>query len=542
MSAQRRAAALASAAAITIGSVAGVSAAAPAKDTPILTARTQAGALSPLCQTLSDMQTGKVVSRQVGEFDQVDELLGRLIPNAEGDLLSALTSMRSTFAAIGQAQSNGQSVVPAFQALSSPQLIGVEQRIADGLTAACGTGLAPPTTSSSTGDLAQSICPGWTSQANIYTSNRFPYTIDTSGANYWGFNTAVTPGGWVELHGQYPHARYFSILPNDMQTNNLHPQTDFYIDPDPGSANPFRGPVPEGAGRDYTIKFRFSAPPADPEPNTSYVGALKNGSQANSYVLFVYRIYGSLLGRTPNSGGEPLPAITYYDAQGNVTKHFDQCTPYPNGTPHAPANVQRFPSLPIPGPLAAKHPALSLSSNYHVPVDLLANPDVQYANVFYSERRGPVFVVRAKALRTPDTDGGEPTYARGQDARGFSICGYNFYAGYANRCLMDHDLHLDKDGYYTLVVSSKAHKPDNVNRRGHASYLPLGPYLDGQLSYRLFLRSDPLIRKLAEAIETGDASRRVAPYVPQMGYCSTRTFERGGWEACLAKGKRPGPG
>jgi hypothetical protein len=489
--------------------------------------------LTPLCQTLSDMQEGRIVSREVGEFDQVDALLGKLIPLADENLRNDLESMRSTFAAIGQAQDNGQSVVPAFQALTSPQLIEVEQRIADGLTAACGTGLAPATTSSSTGDLAASICPGWTQQANIFTGNRFPYTIDTSGANYWGFNTPATPGGYVELHGQYPHARYFSILPNDQQTNNLHPQTDVFIDPDPGSANPFRGKVPLGAGRDYTVRFRFSAPPANPEPNTSYVGVQKNGVTPNGYVLFVYRIYGSVLGRGPNSGGEPLPAITYYDADGNVTKHYDQCTPYPNGSPTAPAKVQRFPSLPIPGPFAAKHPKLSLSSNYHVPVDLLANPDVLYANTFYSERRGKVFVVRAKAITTPDTDGAEPVFKRKQ-ARGFTVCGYNFYAGYANQCLTDHQLSLDKNGYYTIVVS--AAKPDNADRRGRANWIPLGPYLDGQITYRFFLRGQPMLQRLATAISTGQASRRLDRYVPKMAYCSMRVFERDGAEGCFERG------
>lgn len=490
-------------------------------------------ALSPLCQTLSDMQQGKIVSRSVGEFDQVDDLLGRLIPLADQALRDDLESMRNTFGAIGKAQAAGQSVVPAFQALTSPSLIEVEQRISDGLTAACGPGLAPPTTSSAVGDLAPSICPGWTQQANIFTGNRFPYTIDTSGANYWGFNTPVTPGGWVELHGQYPHARYFSILPNDVQTNNLRPQTDVFIDPDPGSANPFRGRVAPGVGRDYTVRFRFTAPPAVPEPNTSYVGVMKDGTTPNPYVLFVYRIYGSLLGRGPNSGGEPLPAITYYDAEGNVTKHFDQCTPYPKGSPKAPEKMQRFPSLAIPGPLAAKRPKLSLSSNYHVPVDLLANPDVLYANSFYSKRHGKVFVVRAKALTTPDTDGGKPVFSRRKQARGFTVCGYNFYAGYANRCLTDHELNLDKRGYYTIVVS--ATQPDNANRRGRANWIPLGPYLDGQITYRFILRNQPVLQRLASAISTGQATKRLARYIPQMAYCSMRRFEKHGAEGCFTK-------
>ncbi len=300
--------------------------------------------------------------------------------------------------------------------------------------------------------------------------------------------------------------------------------------------------MPAGKGRYYTVKFRFEAPPANPAPNTSYVGATKSGTASNPFVFFVYRIYGSDFGNGPNSGGVPLPAITYYDASGNIVKHYDECQPYPGGEPPAPAHVQSFPSLPIPGPLANRHPQLSLSSNYHVPVGLLANPDVQYANVFYSARHGDLFVVRAKALTTPDTRNGQPVYAAGKDVRGFTVCGYNFYAGYANRCALDHEIPVDKDGYYTIVVSSNKAKPVSADTPHSVTWIPLGPYLDGQLTYRLFLRSDPKIQALASAISTGHASRQIAPYVPQMTYCSTRTFERGGWRACFRGSRHHGWG
>ncbi len=69
---------------------------------------------------LNDMQTGRLVSKQVGEFDQVNDLLTRLIGVTDGSLQTDLTSMRSTFAAIGEAQAAGQSVLPAFQGLTTP--------------------------------------------------------------------------------------------------------------------------------------------------------------------------------------------------------------------------------------------------------------------------------------------------------------------------------------------------------------------------------------------------------------------------------------
>jgi hypothetical protein len=489
-----------------------------------------------LCRTLRDMQRGRIVSHEEGELDQVTDLLDHLVPLADEPLRSDLTTMRTTFAAVGVAEDAGTSILPAFAALTSPSLIDVEQRVADGLNAACGNELAPPTSSSSTGGLQPSICPGWPGQGNIYTSNRFPFTIDTSGANYWSFNTPVSPGGWVEVHGEYPQARYFSLLPNDADTNNLHQQTDAFIDPDVGSANPFRGPVPAGIGRSYTVRFRFSAPPAVPEPNTSYVGVKQDGTTPNPTLTVVYRIYGSDLGNLPNSAGAPLPAITYYDAAGNVVRHYDECDPFPNGTPPPPAAIQRFPSLPIPGPRADRRPSLSLSSNWHAPVDLLANPDVLYASAFYSRRHGDLFVVRAKAFNAPDTRHGQPVWTPGHDIRGVTVCGYNFYAGFANRCVLDNDIAVDAEGYYTLVISPADRRPANADAAHGVTWIDSGSYLDGQLVYRFFLRGDDKIQQLRNAITTGQPSASIAPYVPQMNYCATERFERSGPRACFRNG------
>ena len=487
-----------------------------------------------MCRTLREEQTGKLYSTATSEYQQASDLLEWLAAEAPEPLQSNLASLQSAFGAVIADANAGTSVLPAFEALTnSPLLINTEQAVADELTQLCGPKLAPPTTSNPTPVTIPDVCPGWTSQGNIYTNNEFPYLLDTSGANYWGFNTPVTPGGWIQIHGQYPYARYFSILPNDVNTDNLQQQTDASIRPDPGSGNPFVGPLTAGEGRYYTVNFDFSAPPANPAPNTSYVGLTQAG-QPNPYVFFVYRIYESDFGSLPNSGGVPLPAITYYNADGTVAKSFPECNPYPNGTPAAPAQLQSFPALPIPGPHTTAHPQISLSSDYHLPVDLLANPDVQYLSAYYSKHFGSVFVIHAKALTTPDTPS-IPVYTPGFDARGWSICSYNFYAGYANGCYADHQVAVDKHGYYTIVLSTAADRPRNATAANGVTWINWGPYLDGQVSWRLFLRSSPLIQQIAAAIASGHASPSVAPYIPRFCYTTRGEFEAGGWHGCSSR-------
>jgi len=478
------------------------------------------------------MQRGEIISNETGEYDQAAYLFARLASVASDPLRADLLFVRDLFTAVGRPPRPHESSLSAFEKLTRPELIDAEQRIADHLSAECGAEIAPPTTSSATGDESTSICPGWRQLGNIYTHNRFPFILDTSGANYWNFVTKLTQVGWIEIHGQYPHARYFSILPNDFQTNNLQQLTDVHILPDPGSANPFRGPLPPGTARYYTVRYTVTAPPPVRNPNTSYIGVTKDGTDPNPAACVVYRIYGSDFGSQPNSGGVPLPAVTVYAPDGHVTQHFDECDPYPDGPPSRPQHVARFPTLPIPGPLAQDPPALSFSSNYHLPIDLLANPDVQYMTAYYSHRFGQILVARAKAFSTPHTAAREPVYTPGRDIRGWTICGYNFYAGYANGCILDHEAPVDADGYYTIVVSTVADRPTTADPTHGVTWIDWGPYLDGQLTWRLFLKESPLLQELAAAIHSGHSSPRIGPYIPSFTYCSAKTFEGGGWAAC----------
>lgn len=495
----------------------------------------------PFCQAIGRLNDGTDDPGDLDGYTFLAAVADRLLAASPPDsLIPDLTAFRETMGGIDAAQAAGQPAIAGFIPLTAPELIDVEHRIALGVGEECGILLSdpdswPPQTTATgvpTGDLATSVCPGWPNQTNAVFNNRFPYTIDVSGANYWGFRYQVVPGGRIELRGEYPFARYYSILPNDQDTNNLRPQTDVQIEPDPGSTNPWRTTDAVDGPRRFTLTFSFDPPPAgEPQPNTSYLGAKKDGVTPNSGGTVVLRIYGSDEGNAPNSAGVPLPSVTTYGPDGSVVSHHDECDPFPAGPPAVdPADVPAFPPLPFPAQYTTPEPIALLSSTYGVPVDLLANPDVQYVNLRMSHRFGDVFVVRAKAFTTPDTRGGDSPDYSDFDIQGWTVCNYNLVAGIAQTCLMDHEIPVDDDGFYTLVVSSADDRPATATAENDVAWFDWGPYLDNHITWRMFPRNSPLVAAVNADVTSGEGQN---PYTPTAVYCDRATFETGGWEQCF---------
>jgi hypothetical protein len=503
------------------------------------------------CATLEDLATGEVaIEPRPNELRGHVSTLKVLLENAPSEIRGDLETLRKVFTRARDA--GGFRALLVFEALTDNELAAVEGRIADYAGRHCGDPYAELASYGwEVGEAPdeEPPCPGWPRVGSPLTNNRFPYLLDTSAANYfsttfWSVPFVPAPpgfirvprGGSVELRGEYPHARYFAFHPNDVETNNLATLVDIDLDPDEGSANPWRGPVPTQAGRRFTARLEFSAPPAERSrirPNTSYVGE-RAGGGFNPAVFLLYRVYGSDLGALPpNSSGVALPALTVRDAEGEIVEHFDECQPYPEGR-EAAIDRTRFPALPIPDHRAVTQAGTwKTAPNWGLAVDLLANADVLYLSSFYGRRNGEVFAVRARRPQTPDPAAGLPLWS-GTEIRMWSACTYNFWNGRANDCLHDSGIAANEDGDYTLVVSDDAHRPANAVPEAGVTWLDAGPFLDGQLSLRMLLEDEILLRGLRAAVESGEAPEKIRPYVPRTAFCSRASFEAGGWEACAA--------
>jgi hypothetical protein len=437
----------------------------------------------------------------------------------------------------------GAAVLGIFPRLCDPELANVEGRISDWVAEHCGIRYGDGRYEA--GKLVgESRCQGWPGIGSPLTNNRFPYLLDTSASNYFssrfwhgengppGF-IPVPTGGRVVFRGEYLRARYFAFHPSDFDTNTLPTLVDEDLEPDEGSANPYRGPVPEGVVPRFTATLDWAPEPETPAANTTYVGRKRNG-EPNPAVFCILRTTGSLLGgMPPNSTGVLLPSVTVYDADGSQTWHCEETDPYPPGIEY-PVETTQFAPLPIPDWRGLSQPGqLNVKSNWGLPYDLLASDDISYLCAPYSLRWGEVFVLRAKAFSTPHTPA-EPPHAPGKQIRAFTATTYNFWAGIANASIVDHEIARDDDGCMTLVVSSEENRPANATAENGCTWLDWGPYLDGQLSFRYLIRRNPLLVALRRAIVDGDVSEEIAPYVPKTGHCSRAAFERDGWRAALS--------
>jgi hypothetical protein len=504
------------------------------------------------CAALEDLAAGRIpIASNPNELAGHVSTLKVLLQNAPSEIRDDLDELRKVFTRARDA--GGMRALLVFQALTDGELAGFAGRITDYAGEHCGepyAELAKAGWEVGTAPDGDPICPGWPRAGSPLTNNRFPYLLDTSAANYfsttfWSVPFVPAPpgfirvprGGSVEISGEYPRARYFAFHPNDVETNNLATLVDIDLDPDAGSANPWRGEVPADAGRRYTARLEFDAAPAarsSYRPNTSYVGQRADGG-FNPAVFLIYRMYGSDLGALPpNSAGVALPALTVRDGDGEIVEHFEQCDPYPEGRA-APVDRTRFPVLPIPDHRAVNRAGeWDTSPNWGLDVDLLANADVLYLSSFFGRRNGEVFAVRGRRPHTPDPAAGIPLWSA-TEIRMWSVCAYNFWNGRANACVQDSEIVADADGDYTLVVSDEAHRPSNAVAAQGVSWLDAGPFLDGQLTFRMLLEDATLLRRLRTAVESEEVSEEIRPFVPRAVFCSRAAFENGGWDACAAE-------
>ena len=433
----------------------------------------------------------------------------------------------------------GMAVLGIFPKLCDPQLAEVEGRISDFIAEHCGLRLgdgvyrAGETIGSSHSD-------AWPSAGSPLTSNRFPYLLDTSASNYFsnrfwhgpgapeGF-VEVPLGGKVTFSGEYLRCRYFAFHPSDFDTNTLPTLVDIDIQPDEGSCNPFSEPLKPGCGQRFSAQMIFSSRPENPEPNTMYVGEKRNGG-SNPAVFLLLRTTDSVLGAMPpNSTGVDLPSMTVWDADGEVVRRYERCNPYPAGC-ELPRETTQFASLPIPDHRAIIAPeAFNTRSNWGLPYDILASDDILYLNTPYSTRLGDVLVVRAKKLATPLSPQ-QPVYDEDVQIRGFTVTNYNFWAGICNDALLDKELLLDDDGCYTIVVSTEDKRPANATLDDGVNWMDWGPYLDGQLTFRMLLRTNPLLLRLKSYALGESDDPDIAAYMPVAKHCSQRAFESGEWK------------
>lgn len=382
------------------------------------------------------------------------------------------------------------------------------------------------------------------------TATRFdPDTLnvlfpDTS-AQYWSANYTAVPGTRIRIDGIYPYARYTSWNVYDPLLRPFAKKSDFELQPDPGSANPFlpgASRLTPVSQRHYTLYITFS-PTDDPGPNTIYVDP-----SAHPHGLFTLRVYVPDKGRDA-TGGVGLPQVTWESAgaagppatpspcqnvqkptSNTVTTTYaaqngpDAGPPYPG---HAPPDWHKFVNLCQSGsdllldnefgdrlPSSGQNPCTNFGSG-----GFLSNIDNAYVYSFISRGFGPIVVFHALAPTFAATYPAAAIMPSGVQLRYWSFCQNDPFTQRYVGCRRDDQVAVDGTGDYTIVVSQPGDWPQAAQRRcaGVISWIPWGPQPEGVMIYRQML-PDPSFTHAIQNVSYGSERQQMGVYYPGGSY------------------------
>jgi hypothetical protein len=369
-----------------------------------------------------------------------------------------------------------------------------------------------------------------------------------SSVTYYGLLWTVQNGLQITLDGRYPDSRYISMDVYTsagalFSTNGVASSlTDYDIQPDPGSVNPWQHTVGYAgrAGDAFTVNLQSDVAPG--QVNTLPLAPA--GTAPGTIGGVSYRVY---LPADGNFSRVPLPTVTF--TLNGVSKQVPPC---PAGTPTLPSPAAATPSAEsatAPAAVTQTFPFRRL-----VPGSGDGEPNADAAYLYAGiEPSGDddVVVIRGKAPTAARGDHPSPWPAPGIDMQYWSLCDYLSAAPeplVANQlpdgsidygCRYDSQVAHDRQGYYTFVVGTEAQRAA-IERIPGVTFLPFSTAQPTAL-HILELRNMVVNTSFAEAVQDipqdgtpATAADVMGPYYPEMAACSLATLTSGGVTACQA--------
>jgi len=324
------------------------------------------------------------------------------------------------------------------------------------------------------------------------TSINFAW-VDENAA-YWAYPYLAQKNRELLIDGVYPNARYFSLVSytNEAAFYFYHgiqsELNDYRIDPNPGSKNPFQTKAAPGGRYQVVVK----ANPRKGERN----------------VIPMYP-----------SGQQPGP--------GNPFAVSPTCD-----------SLQSPAACPIDYTFSRPTNALQAS--------VWSNPENSYVIAFavtHPFGLGDVLVVRGKMPITPT--GSHPVVwpnNRAYQARYFSICNPVYHTPgtllSAQSCVQSGQMVTDKNGFYTIVFSTRASRPRNATTANGVNWVLSPPRVGSVIIARFMVTSSNFKQAPANVPKDSDwrsAQKIMGPYWPTTTLlCTTQRFQQEGVKGCFA--------
>jgi hypothetical protein len=383
---------------------------------------------------------------------------------------------------------------------------------------------------------------------------------------YWAAVFTMPPGSKLSLEGQFPHARYMSLISYDEAGRPIESVADYLIKPKPGSTNPFlQGADRNAAQREYALGVVDGRPDPSQKTGMNLVGEHRDVINTPKYgppgqQVILYRIYVTDKG-TDETGnaGLPVPVLTLAD--GKVLRGTEACpslktrqallldpaamaVPMDMYTKMLSEAAKFGPTFPATNP-PTWHQQLDREALYGIylnkpPADgarkseggFYPNLDNQYIRAIINRKHGKVFMLRAKAPSTPRTLKGDATMGTG-DLRYWSYCSNQGFANTrVNACVHDENVPVGPDGFYTIVLSRKADRPRNAIAQCGVAWLPMADDGDGAvdddvtvLQLRHMLGTSNFANAVQGVSKPGAEEKDMGAYFPRGRYMTPNQFE-----------------
>ena len=380
---------------------------------------------------------------------------------------------------------------------------------------------------------------------------------------YWAANFAVPEGANLHLEGDYAHSRYQSLISYDLAGRPVQSLADYLIEPSMGSENPYR----HGANRNaQNRRFRvdiLNSPPADlgiegqrldSATRNELHTPIENGTQ-----ILLYRIYLPDQNTGP-TGAVALPEAVVTLEDGTELRGQDACGALRAAQPMRldpgalGISVDQYRELTSQPGRDDTWPA-SNPPTWHIQMDRRAligiytgessegvrrstggffpNPDNNYIRTVVNARHGKALVIRGKMPIIPNTYAGEAEGNNESQLRYWSICSNQSFANTrVNDCLFDEEVPLDRNGFYTIVVSKAADRPRNANPACGIGWLPIADDGDGIqdpdvaiVQIRNMLASDDFEEAIQKVSANSMAQLVMGPYFPNSFYTMPNAVE-----------------
>ena len=143
-----------------------------------------------------------------------------------------------------------------------------------------------------------------------------------------------------------------------------------------------------------------------------------------------------------------------------------------------------------------------------------------------------LFLLRAKAPTAPTTFGGDSEMGDG-DLRYWSVCSnQSFVNTRVNDCLFDEEIPVDRQGFFTVVVSRADDRPRNARAACGIGWLPMADDGDGMfdddvtiVQIRHMLSSSEFPHAIEHVARQREIAEVMADYLPRSRYMQVNEVE-----------------